>query len=177
MKKLILLFCLVMAAHGFAFADAIAINHFVVKENPFALDEVAVVATDTSGVIQENVNGVFTFVMNGFQEQLKFEKGTAFYRHKLDRSSFLYAKHVNDSGTHSILYYIYKHDSKLSPFHISWILLVAIPLALVLLAYMFKRFIIIAVIIFCIFLYFNYHNGLSIPTFFESIIDGLKGMF
>jgi hypothetical protein len=48
---------------------------------------------------------------------------------------------------------------------------------LVLLAYMFKRFIIIAVIIFCIFLYFNYHNGLSIPTFFESIIDGLKNMF
>jgi hypothetical protein len=177
MKKLLLLFCLITAAHSLAFADVVAINHFVVKENPFAIDEVAVVATDTAGVIQENVNGVFTFVMNGFQEELKFEKGTAFYRHKLDRSSFLYAKHMNDSGTHAILYYIYKHDSKLSPLHISWILLVAIPLALVLLAYMFKRFIIIAVIIFCIFLYFNYHNGLSLPTFFESIIDGLKGMF
>jgi hypothetical protein len=84
---------------------------------------------------------------------------------------------MNDSGTHAILYYIYKHDSKLSPLHISWMLLVAIPLALVLLAYMFKRFIIIAVIIFCIFLYFNYHNGLSMPTFFESVIDGLKGLF
>ena len=177
MKKLFLLVCLFMAAQNFGFAKSIAINHFVIKENPFAVDEVAVVATDTAGVIQEDVNGIFTFVMNGFQEQLKFEKGTAFYRHKLDRSSFLYAKHMNDSGTHAILYYIYKHDSKLSPFHISWIFLVAIPLALVLLAYMFKRFIIIAVIIFCIFLYFNYHNGLSIPTFFESIIDGLKGMF
>ncbi|WP_419701011.1 hypothetical protein [Mucilaginibacter sp. NFX135] len=177
MKKLFLLVCLFMAAQGFGFAKSIAINHFVVKENPFAVDEVAVVATDTAGVIQEDVNGVFTFVMNGFQEQLKFEKGTAFYRHKLDRSSFLYAKHMNDSGTHAILYYIYKHDSKLSPFHISWIFLVAIPLALALLAYMFKRFIIIAVIILCIFLYFNYHNGLSMPTFFESIIDGLKGMF
>jgi hypothetical protein len=177
MKKLLLIFCLVTAAHGFAFADKIAINNFVIKENPFAVDEVAVVATDTAGVIQENVNGVFTFVMNGFTEELKFDKGTAFYRHKLDRSSFLYAKHMNDSGTHAILYYIYKHDSKLSPFHISWILLVAIPLLLVLLAYMFKRFIIIAVVIFCIFLYFNYHNGLSIPTFFESIIDGLKNIF
>jgi hypothetical protein len=177
MKKLLLIFCLVTAAHSFAFADKTAINNFVVKENPFAVDEVAVVATDTAGVIQENVNGVFTFVMNGFTEELKFDKGTAFYRHKLDRSSFLYAKHMNDSGTHAILYYIYKHDSKLSPFHISWILLIAIPLLLVLLAYMFKRFIIIAVVIFCIFLYFNYHNGLSIPTFFESIIDGLKNMF
>lgn len=177
MKKLLLIFCFAIAAHSFAFADKIAINNFVVKENPFAVDEVAVVATDTAGVIQENVNGVFTFVMNGFTEELKFDKGTAFYRHKLDRSSFLYAKHMNDAGTHAILYYIYKHDSKLSPFHISWILLVAIPLLLVLLAYMFKRFIIIAVVIFCIFLYFNYHNGLSIPTFFESIIDGLKNIF
>ncbi len=177
MKKLLLIFCIVTAAHSFAFADKTAINNFVVKENPFAVDEVAVVATDTAGVIQENVNGVFTFVMNGFTEELKFDKGTAFYRHKLDRSTFLYAKHMNDSGTHAILYYIYKHDSKLSPFHISWVLLIAIPLLLVLLAYMFKRFIIIAVVIFCIFLYFNYHNGLSIPTFFESIIDGLKNMF
>ncbi|MEN0055017.1 MAG: hypothetical protein AAGC65_15190 [Mucilaginibacter sp.] len=177
MKKLLLLCCFIVAAHSLGFAKSIAINHFVIKENPFAVDEVAVVATDTAGVIQEGVNGTFTFVMNGFQEQLRFEKGTAFYRHKLDRSAFLYAKHMNDSGTHAILYYVYKHDSKLSPLHISWMLLIAVPLALVLLAYMFKRFIIIAVIIFCIFLYFNYHNGLSMPTFFESVIDGLKGMF
>ncbi|SDE40841.1 hypothetical protein SAMN05216464_10628 [Mucilaginibacter pineti] len=177
MKKLLLLFCLITAVRSVAFADAIAINHFVIKENPFAVDQVAVVATDTAGVTQENVNGLFTFVMNGFDYQLKFEKGVAFYRQKLDRSTFLYAKHVNESGTHSILYYIYKHDSKLSPWHISWVLLVAIPLGLILIAYMFKRFIIAAVIIFLIFLYFNYHNNLSIPTFFESIIDGLKGMF
>ncbi|MDN3549949.1 hypothetical protein [Mucilaginibacter aquaedulcis] len=177
MKKLFLLCCFIIAAHSLSLAKSIAIDHFVIKENPFAVDEVAVVATDTAGVIQEGVNGIFTFVMNGFQEQLRFEKGTAFYRHKLDRSAFLYAKHMNDSGTHAILYYIYKHDSKLSPLHISWMLLVAIPLILVLLAYMFKRFIIIAVIIFCIFLYFNYHNGLSMPTFFESVIDGLKGLF
>ena len=154
-----------------------AINHFVVKENPFAKSEVAIVATDTSGNILENVNGVFTFTMNGFQEELNFDKGTAFYRHKIERSTFLYAKHVNDKGTHGILYYIYKHDDKLTPFHISWILLLAIPCGLFLLAYMFKRFIIIAVIIFAIFVYFNYHNGLSIPTFFESTIDGLKSIF
>jgi hypothetical protein len=176
MKKLLLLFCLLLTANCFVFADAIAINHFVVKENPFGVDQVAIVATDSAGVTQENVNGNFNFVMNGFENQLKFEKGVAFYRQKIDRSTFLYAKHMNETGTHAILYYIYKHDSKLSPWHISWVLLVAIPLGLVLLAYMFKRFIIIAVIIFLIFLYFNYHNNLSIPTFFESIIDGLKNM-
>lgn len=163
------------AAH--AFAGEVAINHFVIKENPFAKSEVAIVATDSLGNIQETVNGVFNFTINGFQDTLQFDKGTAFYRHKIERSTFLYARHINESGTHSLLYYIYKHDDKLSPFHISWILLLAVPCALIILAYMFKRFIIIAIIIFCIFMYFNYHSGLSIPTFFESIIDGLKGIF
>lgn len=177
MKKILTVAFLFLVANNFVFADTIAINHFVVKENPFADSEVAIVATDTAGNIRENVDGVFSFTINGFQEQMKFDKGTAFYSHKLDKSSFFYVKHVNDNGTHSMLYYIYKQDGKLHPIHISWILLLAIPLGLILLAYMFKRFIIIAIVIFCVFLYFNHHNGLSMPTFFESIIDGLKGVF
>jgi hypothetical protein len=42
---------------------------------------------------------------------------------------------------------------------------------------MFKRFIIIAIIIFIVFLYFTHHNGLGTGTFFESIFDGLKALF
>jgi hypothetical protein len=177
MKKLLLTICIIIISASAVLADKVTINHFVIKENPFAKDEIAVLATDTANNILENLTGIFDFTINGFQENLKFDKGTAFYRHKLERSSFLYAKHINDSGTHSTLYYVYKGDNKLIPIHISWIVLLAIPLLLVLLAYTFKRFIIIAIIIFCIFLYFNHHSGLSIPTFFESIVDGLKGLF
>jgi hypothetical protein len=176
MKK-VLLACLLLVTSGLAFADTIAINHFIIKENPFAKDEIAVIATDTANNIQENVNGIFTFTLNGFTEQLTFDKGTAFYRHKLEKSSFLYIRHQNDDGTHSMLYYVYRHDSRLTPVKISWILLICIPLGLVLLGYLFKRFIIIAFIIFCIFLYFNHSNGLNISTFFQSVIDGLKGIF
>lgn len=176
MKKIVLVFLLLVTSAGFAFADMV-INHFVIKENPFAKDEIAIIATDSLGNIQENVNGQFNFTINGFQDTLRFDKGTAFYRHKIGKSAFIYAKHQNDSGTHSILYYIYKSDDVLRPWHISWVLLLAIPCGLFLLAYMFKRFIIVAIIIFGIFVYFNYHSGLSIPTFFESIIDGLKGIF
>lgn len=177
MKKLFFTCCLVFLAVSFAFADTININHFVVKENPFAKDEIAVVATDTAGTIQENVNGIFTFTINGFSQEMTFEKGTAFYRHKIEKSSFVYARHENDGGTHSMLYYIYRHDSKLTPVKISWILLICIPVGLILLGYLFKRFIIIAIVIFLVFLYFNHNSGLSIPTFFQSIIDGLKGLF
>ncbi|RYU90034.1 hypothetical protein EWM62_10855 [Mucilaginibacter terrigena] len=177
MKKLFLTCAFVIIAVTFALADTIAINHFVVTENPFAKDEVAIKAVDTAGITQENVTGLFTFTVNGFTEQLNFDKGVAFYRHKIEKSSFVYTRHENDSGTHSMLYYIYRHDSKLTPVKISWIVLISIPLGLILLGYLFKRFIIIALIIFCIFLYFNHSSGLSIPTFFQSIIDGLKGMF
>ncbi|MBL4675352.1 MAG: hypothetical protein JKY70_03980 [Mucilaginibacter sp.] len=177
MKKLFLICLLLLSATGFCYADKIAIDNFVVKENPFATDEIAFVAVDTAGVIQENVNGIFSFTINGFGEELKFDKGTAFYRHKIDKSSFVYSRHQNDDGTHSMLYYVYKHDSKLSPVKISWIVLIAIPLILVLIAYLFKRLIIIAIVVFCIFLYFNHSGRLSVSTFFQSIIDGLKGMF
>jgi len=177
MKRILFTIAFIIAASCAALADTIAINHFVIKENPFAKDEVAVVAVDTANNIQENVNGRFTFSMNGFTQELTFDKGTAFYRQKLEKSMFLYARHQNDDGTHFMLYYVYRHDSKLTLIKISWVLLIAIPLGLVLLGYLFKRFIIIALVIFCIFLYFNYHNGLSIPTFFQSVIDGLKGIF
>jgi uncharacterized membrane protein (UPF0182 family) len=86
----------------------------------------------------------------------------------------MYIKHRNESGTHSTLYYIYKHGDKLSPLHVSWVWLVAIPLIIIFAGYLFKRFIIIAVVVLVIFIYFNHSKGLSIPTFFESIFDGLK---
>jgi len=177
MKKILLACCLTLLTATFALADGIAINHFEIKENPFATGEVAIVAVDTAHHILENVTGNFTFTINGFEEQLAFDKGTAFYRHKIEKSTFMYIKHQNDSGTSSILYYIYSHNDKLTPLHISWILLLGIPCALFLLAYMFKRFIIIAIIIFCVFLYFNHANGLGMPSFFGSVIDGLKGIF
>lgn len=177
MKKLLFVAYLVIISAGFAVADTVTIKHFEIKENPFAKDQIAIVATDTSHNVLENINGWFTFSVNGFTESLRFEKGTAFYRHKLDKSTFLYVKHLNDAGTHSLLYYVYKTDDKLIPVHISWMVLLIIPVALVVLSYMFKRFIIVAIILFCIFLYFNHHAGLGVPTFFESIFDGLKGMF
>ncbi|OCX52904.1 hypothetical protein BEL04_00835 [Mucilaginibacter sp. PPCGB 2223] len=177
MKKLILILLITGLGSITARADAILIKNFTIRENPFAKDEVAIVATDTAGTIQENISGLFKFTINGFDEDLNFENGTAFYHHKLDKSSFIFLKHSNEKGSNSALYYVYKRDTSLSPIHISWIILIAIPIILVLLAYMFKRFIIIAAILFCIFLYFNHHSGLSVGTFFDTVFEGLKHVF
>lgn len=176
MKKWLILLT-VLSGTLSAFADPVLIKNFTIKENPFAKDELAVVATDTAGVIQEGVNGTFKFSINGFDEDLDFKNGTAFYRRKLDKSSFIYIKHTNDAGSSSTLYYVYRQQNKLSPIRISWIILIAIPCMLILLGYLFRKFIIIAVILFCVFLYFNHSNGLSIPTFFETVIDGIRHIF
>lgn len=177
MKKVLLLLVLMVFAFTGAMADTINITRFMVKENPFANSEVAIVATDTADNIREDVSGVFSFTINGFQEALTFDKGTAFYHHKLDKSSFFYVKHINDEGTHTMLYYIYKQDGKLKPIKVSWTLLLGIPIGLILIGYVFKRFIAIILIVFCIFLFFNYYNGLNLSTFFDSIVNGLRGLF
>ncbi|MHB8207910.1 hypothetical protein [Mucilaginibacter sp.] len=179
MKKLFLLFCLILTASTFALADTSPITHFKIAENPYEQNQVSVVVTDTLNNTLDNVNGDYVFTINGFEDTLKFTSGVAFYKHKIDKSTFLYARHVDENGgaTLSSLYYVYKSESKLVPIHISWMWLLIIPLSLVLIAYLFKRFIIIAIVIFCIFVYFNYHNNLSIPIFFQSIFDGLKHIF
>lgn len=177
MKKLLLLFSLLIPVWCLAATqyDNAVLNHFIVKENPFAQNEVAIVAADSLNNTKSDLNGHYLFTINGFDDTLTFQKGVAFYDHKIDRSSFIYARHENATGTHSMLYYIYVSD-KLIPVHISWVVLIAIPIVLVLLGYMFRKFIIIAVIIFLIFIYFNYHAGLSIGTFFQSVVDGLKNL-
>lgn len=160
-----------------AYADKIEIKNFALKDNPAGNNEVIVAAVDTNGVVQEKVNGDFIFTINSFQETLKFDNGLAYYHHKLTKSSFIYLKHENESGSHSTLFYVYKSDSKLIPIHISWIILFAIPVILIVLGYMFKRFIIVAVLLFLAFVYFNHSGGLGISTFFETVVDGLKHMF
>ena len=56
-------------------------------------------------------------------------------------------------------------------------MLVVIPLVLVTLASMFKRFIIIAGVILLVLFLFNYSQGLNISRLLETIFDGLKSMF
>jgi len=177
MKKLLLFLSLLIPAWCFAAVpgDNAILNHFIVKENPFAQNELAIVAVDSLKNTMSGLNGHYLFTINGFDDTLTFQKGVAFYDHKIDRSSFIYARHENATGTHSMLYYIYVSD-KLVPVHISWVVLIAIPIVLVLLGYMFRKFIIVAVIIFLVFIYFNYHSGLSIGTFFQSVVDGLKNL-
>lgn len=155
----------------------VALNNFVVKENLLKNNKIAIIAADENEKPIESLNGTFQFSINGFQQELKFNDGVAVAPQPIDKSTFLYLRHENEGGTHGKLYYIYKKDDTLSPFKVNWLVLILIPLAIIVIATLFRKFIIIGGIILVAFLIFNSKNGLGIPTFFDTVFDGLKGLF
>ncbi len=155
----------------------VAINNFVVKENLLKNSKLAIIAADDNEKPIESLNGTFMFSFNGFQQELKFNDGVAVAPQPIDKSTFLYLRHKNEAGTHGKLFYIYKKGDDLSTYKINWLVLLLVPLGIVILATMFRKFIIIGGIILIAILIFNSKNGLGIPTFFDTIFDGLKGLF
>lgn len=152
------------------------IQNFTVKENLLNNDGLAIVATDSLGNPDEKIRGNFLFVINGFTQSLDFNNGVAFCKLQLQKSSFLYIKHDNEISKPANLFFVYKTDSGLNPFKVSWYLLLAIPIGLILIGYMFKKIIGIMLFLLAAYMYFNHSNGLSIGTFLESIFHGIKSL-
>jgi len=176
MKRIYLLVLLLVVC-GAGFAQDANVNNFIVKESLLKNSKLAIIATDSLENPLESINGTYTFTISGFTQELKFNDGIAILPLPLERSSFVYIKHQNDSGTHSKLVYVYKKDGTLNPYAISSFWLIVFPVIIVFIALAFRKLIIVAVIMLLIFIYFNHSNGLSIGTFFESIFDGLKSVF
>jgi hypothetical protein len=158
------------------FAQESNINNFLVKESLLKNSKLAIIAADSLDVPLEKINGTYTFSVSGFTQELTFNEGVAILALPIAKSTFVYIKHQNDSGTHSKLLYVYKKEGDLNPITISRMLLIVIPLVIIVLAFAFKRFIYIAIILFVIWLIFSYSNGLNISTFFETTFDYLKNL-
>lgn len=175
MKKALLLPLFILIS-TFAFAQQTNINNFLIKESLLKNSKLAIIAADSLGNPIEHITGLYTFSVSGFSQSLKFNNGIAVLPLPIERSTFVYIKHENITGTHSKLLYVYKKDNNLTPYTLSSLWLVIIPAVLALIAFTFRKLIIYAVIIFLVFMYFNHSNGLNLSTFFESVFDGLKNL-
>lgn len=158
-------------------AQSVMINNFLVKEHLLKNSKLAIIAADSVDKPKETVNGTFLFTLNGFRQELKFNDGIAVAPQQIEKSSFVYLKHENEAGTHSKLYYVIKKGEDLNPLKINWMLLLLIPMVIIAVAAMFRKFIIFGIVLLAIIFFFNSSKGLGIPTFFETIVDGLKSAF
>jgi hypothetical protein len=160
-----------------AIGTEVYLNNFIVKENLYKNNQLAVIAADSADNPIENLNGTFMFSINGFEQELKFNNGAAVVAQPISKSTFIYIRHENEAGNQGKLYYVIKKFDMLNPIKISWMILVIIPALIILLAMMFRKFIIIAGILLIVMFYFNTSNGLNISTFFNTVFDGLKNLF
>lgn len=170
------LLLLLFMVNATAAAQKADINNFVVKESLLKNSKLAIIAADSLDNPLEKINGAYTFTVSGFSQPLNFHDGVAILPLQLERSAFVYIKHQNETGTHSKLLYIYKKEGTLNPYTINGMWLIIFPAIIVFLAFAFRKFIIAAVIILLVYIYFNHSNGLNLSTFFETIFDGLKSM-
>lgn len=153
------------------------IDGFIIREDLIQNDKIAIIATDSLKNPLTSINGTYNFSINGFKQELNFNDGIAVSSLAIEKSSFLYVKHANEESEASKMYYVFKNSGGLTFVSISWYILLAIPIGLVLLGYMFRKMIGVVIFMLMIYIYFNYSKGLSLSTFLESIIDGLKNMF
>jgi hypothetical protein len=159
------------------FETEVYLNNFIVKENLYKNNQLAVIAADGEENPIENLNGTFRFSINGFEQELKFNNGAAIIAQPISKSTFIYIRHENEAGNQGKLYYVIRKFDMINPIKISWMILVIIPVLIILLAMMFRKFIIIAAIFLLIMFYFNSSNGLKISIFFDTVFDGLKNLF
>lgn len=177
MRYIFFLFLTLIFSSSFAQGSLKAIDYFIVKENLLKNEKLAIIAADSLENPNESVNGTFNFSVNGFKQALVFNNGVAVCPLQIEKSAFVFIKHINENGTHSNLYFIYKKDTNLNPHKINWYLLLIIPIGLILIGYLFRKLIGLIILVLVVISYFNYSKGLSIPTFFESIFDGIKNIF
>lgn len=154
----------------------VTINNFIVKENLLKNNKIAIIATDSLDIPMESLNGTFQFSINGFGQELKFNDGVAVMTQPINKSTFIYLRHENESGTHGKLYYVFQKGDSINPIKISWWVLVIIPLILILFAALFKKFIVVALILLVGIFYYNSSQGLKITTFFDTIFDGIRNL-
>lgn len=177
MLKPQLLIFLLLLAPTLIWAQYQRIDNFIVKENLTSNGKVAIIAVDSVERADESINGTFKFSINGFEQSLEFHDGVAVPAHPIESSTFVYFKHKNLDSTTGRLYFLYKKDSEITPVKINGLLLLVIPVLILLIAYVFKRFLVTFLILAIAYGYFSYSKGLEPLKLLESAYHTITGFF
>lgn len=169
--------CLVVAlvaALWVSAQDTKDIDHFIVRENLINNGRLAIIATDAEEHPNEAISGTYLFVINGFKQELQFHEGVAITPNAIETSAFVFIKHLNQRGSHGRLYYVLKGAQGLKTIAINWYFLILIPAVILLIAYLFKRIMVLAIVVLIGLFIYNYSKGLDLENIFETISHGIK---
>ncbi|MCL7989247.1 hypothetical protein M8998_14955 [Sphingobacterium sp. lm-10] len=158
------------------FAQPQAIRDFIVKENLSQNGKLAIIAVDTTERADDRIRGNFLFSVNGFQQNLNFRDGVAVIADPIESSTFVFFKHKNQDNEVGKFYFIRKTDNGLSPYKVNGLTLVVLPIAVLLIAYAFKRLLVVFVVVALVYGYLHFSKGLDISQLFESFFFGLRGL-
>lgn len=153
------------------------IGDFTVRESDREGESIELIALDGSGDPQREFSGSLPFSVNGFEVEMNFREGRASFPRDLVSSTFLYVKYEGEARSRTRLFYVYPgFVNGFTVLHIPLVLLVAVPLALVLIGMFFRRLIILVVLLLGAFFYFNSSRGLSLSSFFDGIKEWVNGL-
>lgn len=152
------------------------VQDFQVMEPLIKNNKLAIIATDDAGTPLEEISGTFQFVINGFKYDLNFAEGVAIAPQPVEKSTFVFIKHINQLGSNGKLFFVYKNNSGINPIFIPWYYLIIVPLLIILIGYLFKRLLILAIILLVGLFIFNYSRGLDISTLFDTVVHGIRNL-
>ena len=160
-----------------SFSQSQLIQDFTIKESLLGNKQIAIIATDSTGVPNPQISGVQQFSINGFKYALKFQDGAGLVKDSISESTFLRIKHTNSAKSIVKLYYVKLNENSLKPIYIPWYWLLIVPLFLIFVMYTIRKLLFVGLFFLAAFFYFNYKKGLDLSSLFETISHGILSLF
>ena len=147
------------------------IHELKVKSTLFDNSKLTLVALDSLGNEDPSVNGAYPIEINGFEQSLIFVLGRSTFPGNLKNSAFISLKPVSITGSKPSFYLLIQWGGGVYPqnIHVSWLIL--IPLAMMVLGYIFRKLILFLVVLVILFFFFN--KGLDPIHYLTGIYDWL----
>jgi hypothetical protein len=154
----------------FNFKDLYPVKDYKVEKNTSG--HLLLIALDSAGNTDQSIKGKYTFVINGFIEEPAFNNGEANIASKVDNTTFLYLKHESKTDTIYKLYFVIKGLVIYIPL---WLIII-IPIALIILAFVIRKFLIMGIILLLFVLLFL-GFGLSFSSLFNLLKESAAAIF
>lgn len=152
-------------------------NNFTIVDFKLEMDEnsngLVVYTLDSNAHIDSTISGVFPFEINQIIQNLQFSNGRAVYPNAIKSKQFLFLQKDNPNA--SKFYYVIHGEIFHKIIQIPLWLLWFIPLIMLILAYLFRKIIILIFLL--LFFGFFYFGGMDFSAMMNVLKEGFMSIF